>query len=164
MNRFQGQRVLSELNQILRRQGAPAYATAALITFNTCDSRLYFSYAGHPAILLRQCSEKQWSSIVSASAGEGANLPLGMFHFTHYDQDSIALRSGDRLALYSDGLVEAESKTGEVFGEKRLSADLESCREYDLSYARDCTIQELELYSSGAFKADDQTLMLIEVA
>ena len=133
------------------------------MTFNTCDSRLYFSYAGHPAILLRQCSEKQWSSLVSASDGYGANLPLGMFPLTHYDQDSVALRSGDRLALYSDGLVEAESETGEVFGEERLSAVLESCREYDLSYARDCTIQELELHSSGASRADDQTLMLIEV-
>jgi sigma-B regulation protein RsbU (phosphoserine phosphatase) len=133
------------------------------MTFNTCDSRLYFSYAGHPAILLRQCSEKQWSSLVSASDGYGANLPLGMFPLTHYDQDSVALRSGDRLALYSDGLVEAESETGEVFGEERLSAVLESCLEYDLSYARDCTIQELELHSSGASRADDQTLMLIEV-
>jgi sigma-B regulation protein RsbU (phosphoserine phosphatase) len=100
---------------------------------------------------------------VSAFDGEGANLPLGMFPLTHYDQDAVALRSGDRLALYSDGLVEAESETGEVFGEKRLSAVLESCREYDLSYARDCTIQELELHSSGASRADDQTLMLVEV-
>ena len=87
-----------------------------------------------------------------------------MFPFSRYDQDSVALRSGDRLALYSDGLVEAESKTGEVFGEKRLSAILKNCREHDLSYARDCTIQELELHSSGASRADDQTLMLIEVA
>jgi sigma-B regulation protein RsbU (phosphoserine phosphatase) len=163
MNRLQGYRVLSELNQILRRQGAPAYATAAVITFNTCDSRLYFSYAGHPAILLRRRCGKQWSSLVSASDGEGANLPLGMFPLTHYDQDSVALRSGDRLALYSDGLVDAESETGEVFGEERLSAVLESCREYDLSYARDCAVQELELHSSGAARADDQTLMLIEV-
>ena len=154
----------SELNQILLRQGAHAYATAALITFSTRDSRLFFSYAGHPAILLRQRSEKQWSSLVSASEGDGANLPLGMFPFAYYDQDSVALRSGDRLALYSDGLVEAESKTGQVFGEKRLSAVLESYRAYDLSYARDCTIQELELHSSGASRADDQTLMLIEVA
>jgi len=114
-------------------------------------------------MLLRQCSEKQWSSLVSTSGGERANLPLGMFPFTHYNQDSVALRSGDWLALYSDGLVEAESKTGEVFGAKRLSAVLESCREYDLSYARDCTIRELELHSSGAPRADDQTLMLIEV-
>jgi hypothetical protein len=76
VSRSQG---LSELNQIFLRQGSPAYATAALITFNTCDSRLCFSYAGHPAILLRQCSEKQWSSLVSTSGGEGANLPLGMF-------------------------------------------------------------------------------------
>src|SRR5262245_60590503 len=45
MKRFHGHRVLSELNQILLRQGSPAYATAALITFNTCDSRLCFSYA-----------------------------------------------------------------------------------------------------------------------
>ena len=164
MSRFQGQRVLSELNQILLRQATPSYATAALMTFDTCHSRLYFSYAGHPAILLRRSSGKQWSSLVSASDGEGANLPLGMFPFSRYDQDSVALRSGDRLALYSDGLVEAESKTGEVFGEKRLSAVLESCQEYELSYARDSTIRELELHSSGASRADDQTLMLVEVA
>jgi len=163
MNRFPGHTVLSELNQILLGQGSPAYATAAVITFNTCDSRLWFSYAGHPAILLRQCSEKQWSSLVSASGSEGANLPLGMFPLTSYDQDSVALRSGDRLALYSDGLVEAESKTGEVFGENRLSAVLETCRAYELSYARDCAIHELELHSKGAPRADDQTLMLIEI-
>jgi serine phosphatase RsbU (regulator of sigma subunit) len=65
--------------------------------------------------------------------------------------------------LYSDGLAEAESETGEVFGEKRLSAVLESCREYDLAYAGDCNIQELELHSSGAPRADDQTLTLIKV-
>jgi sigma-B regulation protein RsbU (phosphoserine phosphatase) len=164
MNKCQGHGVLSELNQILFRQGAPAYATAALITFNTRDFRLSFSHAGHPAILLRQSSEKQWSSLGSTPDGEeGANLPLGMFPLTYYDQDSVALRPGDRLALYSDGLVEAESETGEAFGEERLSAVLESCREYDLSYARDCAIHELELHSSGASRADDQTLMLIEV-
>jgi sigma-B regulation protein RsbU (phosphoserine phosphatase) len=163
MNKFPGHTVLSELNRTLLGQGSPAYATAAVITFNTCDSRLWFSYAGHPAILLRQCCEKQWSSLVSASGDEGANLPLGMFPLTRYDQDSVVLRAGDRLALYSDGLVEAESKTGETFGENRLSAVLESCREYDLSYARDCAIHELEQHSSGAPRADDQTLMLIEI-
>jgi len=100
---------------------------------------------------------------VPTTDGEGANFPLGMFPLTHYDQDSVALHSGDRLALYTDGLVEAESKTGEVFGEKRLSAILESCREYDLAYARDCAIHALGLHCTGASRADDQTLMLIEV-
>src|SRR5262249_40173028 len=126
-------------------------------------SRLWFSYAGHPAILLRQCSERQWSPLGPASGAEGANLPLGMFPLTRYDQDSVALRAGDRLALYSDGLVEAESEIGEVFGENRLSAVLESCQEDDLSAARDCTIHQLERHSSGAPRADDQTLMLIEI-
>jgi len=41
---------------------------------------------------------------------------------------------------------------------------LESCQEYELPHARDSTIRELELHSSGASRADDQTLMLIEVA
>jgi len=163
MNRIAGHRVLSEMNQILFRQDSPAYATAAVITFNTCDSRLDYSYAGHPAILLRQRSAKRWSALVSASGGEGANLPLGMFPLTHYSQDAVALRFGDRLALYSDGLVDAESETGEMFGVKRLSAVLESCQKYDLSHARDFTIHGLELHSSGAPRADDQTLMLIEV-
>lgn len=163
MNSSQGHRVLSALNEILLRQGSPAYATAALITFNTSDSRLSFSYAGHPAMLLGQCSEKQWSSLVSAFSGKAANLPLGMFPFTHYSEDSVALCPGDRLAMYSDGFVEAESKKGEVFGEKRLSSVLENCRECNLSDARDRTIYELEVHSSGAPRADDRTLMLIEV-
>src|SRR5262249_773619 len=122
MNMDPGHKVLSELNQLLQRQGSLAYATAAVISFNTCDTHLSFSYAGHPAVLLGRCSEKRWSPLLSSPGVDGANLPLGMFPSTHYSQDSVALRSGDRLALYSDGLVEAESKTGEVFGEKRLCA------------------------------------------
>jgi len=61
------------------------------------------------------------------------------------------------------GMVEAESKTGEVFGTKRLSAVLETCREYDLSTARHCTIDALELHSTGTPRAEDQTSMVIEV-
>ena len=90
-------------------------------------------------------------------------LPLSMFPSTHYNQDSVSLRAGDRLALYFDGLVEPESKAGKVFGAKRLSAVLESCREFGLSDARDCTIRQLERHSSGTPRADDQTLMLIEI-
>ena len=57
VNRFQGRRVFSELNQILLRQGSPAYATAALITFNTCDSRLCVSYTNPKFPVVGQQSE-----------------------------------------------------------------------------------------------------------
>lgn len=91
------------------------------------------------------------------------NLPLGMFAATSYDQDSISLEPGDRLALYTDGVIEAESETGEEFGQLRLCALLERFREHDISWITDRVVKELGAHSSGAAKEDDQTLMLIEI-
>lgn len=49
-------------------------------------------------------------------------LPLGIVPDTAYEEGALALNPGDRLTLLSDGVVEAQSATGELFGFERTRA------------------------------------------
>ncbi|MGC1871480.1 MAG: SpoIIE family protein phosphatase [Acidobacteriaceae bacterium] len=49
------------------------------------------------------------------------SLPLGLISFAEYSEMQIHLHPGDHLSLYTDGLVEARSSTGEIYGFERLN-------------------------------------------
>jgi serine phosphatase RsbU (regulator of sigma subunit) len=50
-----------------------------------------------------------------------ANLPLGILPAITYSQSTFILPTAARLTLLSDGVVEARSRTGELFGFDRTS-------------------------------------------
>jgi sigma-B regulation protein RsbU (phosphoserine phosphatase) len=50
----------------------------------------------------------------------GDNLPLGIREGEIYDQISVPFEPGDLFLFYSDGITEARSSTGELFGPQRL--------------------------------------------
>jgi hypothetical protein len=50
------------------------------------------------------------------------SLPLGLISFAEYSEIQIQLHPGDHVSLYTDGLVEARSATGEIYGFERLNA------------------------------------------
>ena len=49
-------------------------------------------------------------------------LPLGIVSGAQYESKCFQLQPGSRLTFYSDGVVEAQSKTGELFGFDRAKA------------------------------------------
>jgi serine phosphatase RsbU (regulator of sigma subunit) len=51
-----------------------------------------------------------------------SGLPLGLDAQSSYDEAKFALRSGAQLTLLTDGVVEARSTTGELFGFARAQA------------------------------------------
>ncbi len=44
----------------------------------------------------------------------------------NYESKSVLLKSGDRLLLYTDGLVEARNAEGRLFGDKTFAAELKT--------------------------------------
>jgi serine phosphatase RsbU (regulator of sigma subunit) len=69
--------------------------------------------AGHPHPLLIR------SDGAVEPIGNGG-FPVGMIATAAYDKQEFDFGPGDRLLVYSDGLVEAENPAGEQFGEERL--------------------------------------------
>ena len=82
--------------------------------------------AGHPSpILIRSDGDVAYLG--------GSGFPVGMLPQARYETLEFAFASGDRLLIYSDGVIEAENQVGELYSEERL-LDL-IARHSDLSTA-----------------------------
>ena len=83
--------------------------------FGVLDTRSHefeFVSAGHPGLL-------HWHD-GAATLRETPSFPVGVHPEPHYRSQSVTLAEGDRLLLYSDGLVEATDGSGCPFGIDRL--------------------------------------------
>ena len=85
---------------------------------------------------LRLCSAGQTQPIhFSSTTGkarlmqtEGDNFPLGILDEADYQETRLELGVGDKIVLYTDGIVEAMNEQGEMFGfERRLDWASRSC-------------------------------------
>ncbi|MCW2676080.1 MAG: protein serine/threonine phosphatase [Modestobacter sp.] len=104
-----------EINAVIAAQfGASQFATAVIARLDIDTGRLRWINAGHPAPLI-----VRGSSLVQPPHCPPSR-PLGL-------QESkpacceTRLEPGDRLVLYTDGIIEARSPAGEFFGEQRLA-------------------------------------------
>src|SRR4030095_17137246 len=97
-------RVLASMNQILCRHLEHAYVTAVYAVVNTYRQTVTIANAGHPPALLHRCGE-------AALAPHDHGMMLGFFPNAEYTNVEVApFRPGDRLLLYSDGVLEARDR------------------------------------------------------
>ena len=137
MNSLDGAGVLSDLNRMVHGRGFAAITTAAVVTYNISDSKLYYSNAGHPPALVRGDRADSWLPLALETQSDKSNLPLGVLPSVHYDQSEIRLQAGDRFFLYTDGLSEAaDAKSDEEFGEREMPALLEAQADPELARAK----------------------------
>jgi serine phosphatase RsbU (regulator of sigma subunit) len=89
-------------------------------------------------------------------------LPLGIKPDAEYREGRTQLQRGDVLCIYSDGVTEAVSPTGEEFGPTRLYEVV--ARNIDASAAgiRDRIESALTKFAQGTSAADDITLVIVK--
>jgi sigma-B regulation protein RsbU (phosphoserine phosphatase) len=136
-------------------------AEGRFISFFYClvdhdEGTLTYANAGHyPPILVR-------AEGVVERLGVGGAV-LGVFPTGSYEQGRVAIRSGDRLVLYTDGITEANGgpdSDEEEFGEDRLidlAVENRACSAPSLQ-AR--LVDAVSSFSNGRFH-DDATLIVM---
>jgi serine phosphatase RsbU (regulator of sigma subunit) len=89
-------------------------------------------------------------------------LPLGIKADAEYREGRTQLQPGDVLVIYSDGVTEASSPSGEEFGPTRLYEVVS--RNVDASAAgiRDRIESALTKFAQGTRAADDITLVIVK--
>lgn len=105
---------LYELNNASQEEeSAMHYFTMIYGVIDVKNGRITLSQAGHPAaILLRSDGAMETIDV--------GGVPVGMLEGMTYDEYESTLGVGERLILYTDGIVECENMAGEQFGFLRL--------------------------------------------
>jgi hypothetical protein len=102
------QEILSALNRCLIGRMQGGFATGIVFRLGP-DGTVTLANAGHlPPFLNGQ------EFLLEPS------LPLGLIGQTAYSEETMRLHPGDQLSLYTDGLLEARSRSGELYGFDRL--------------------------------------------
>ncbi|MEQ9366667.1 MAG: PP2C family protein-serine/threonine phosphatase, partial [Leptospirales bacterium] len=117
--------------------------------------QVIYAQGGHPPAILIRDGQVNWH--------EAQGTWLGITPEVSFEEQTIDIQKGDRLILYTDGIVEAMNPGEEMFGEDRLA---QSC----LRYNRDPLKEQLENIVEEVFEfqgtgsvQDDITLIGIEV-
>lgn len=163
MNSEEGNEVLADLNRLAAERGYRALTTAAVVTFYRAESSLHFSYAGHPPMFARRAPDGRWHEVVLDESPGAVNLPLGVDAEMKYDQQQIPLAKGDRIFMYTDGLVEAPNAEREIFGTSRLLATLEAELGETPKDTKDAVLAALGEHTGGTWAHDDVTFLVVEV-
>ncbi len=155
--------VLTDLNRTVNERGLKAMTTAAVITFYLGDYSLNFSYAGHPPLLMHRRGETKWRAVNLSPRSTPANLPLGVPFDAPYGQEQMRLMKGDRLFLYTDGVIEAPNADGELFDVTQLINVLEQTGDKDLSEVKRDVLAAIRAHTEGSLSHDDVTMLVIEI-
>src|SRR6516165_8236441 len=152
-------RVLSELNRALFGKFRSHFVTAAYIFLDLEKSSVNYAGAGHPPLLLWR---KSSGSVVEVLEN---GIFLGPFHNSTYSAVPLSLEAGDRIILYTDGIVEAKNSSREEFGMERLKEMVEENHALPADRFADAVLDGVACWSetiSGPSQSDDITLLAID--
>ena len=147
--------VMAHVNHFLsERTKGEKYATVFYCTVERSGT-LRWSNAGHPKpIVVRE----DGSTFMLETTG----MPLGLLGIATFDVETIQLRNGDKVVIYSDGLSEAENPEGEFFDRTTLMKTIEANAQRSCSELHAGLVAAVEDFTEGAVLSDDITLLVLE--
>ena len=147
------QRFLQSVNQLFYANTAEsAYATLFFAEYHDKKCRLRYANCGHYSPLLLR-NDNTLERLGSTST------VLGLFNEWDCSIEEVALRPGDTLALYTDGITDSFNETGDDFGEPLLIEALQRHRHLSPEPMIDAIVNEVRQFSSGE-QHDDMTLII----
>lgn len=127
------------------------FFTIAYAVVDVPDRTLRCSSAGHPPVPLQTAGgDVRLLENGGPIVGMGFDLP--------YEEDTVTLEPGDRVFLYTDGVVEHRSPEGELYGTDRLIGILGNLARASLDAVLDGVMEDLAAFNPAP-PADDVSLL-----
>ena len=142
--------------------------TAAVVAYYDKEREARISYAGHPPVLYKRASDREWSFARSRArrgmkVGSPTNIPLAVDPDTFYGQITVPMAAGDRLFIYTDGVIDAPGQEDEFFGLARLKDVLDEHANAPLQKLKSAVLDALHQHVKSELTHDDVTLIALEV-
>jgi serine phosphatase RsbU (regulator of sigma subunit)/anti-sigma regulatory factor (Ser/Thr protein kinase) len=132
------------------------FVTAFLMVLDIESGNGYYSNAGHVPPLLHHTDGRDIEELT------GGGTFLGMIENIEYTQSPILLKNGEKIILYTDGLVEAMNRGGELYGRERLLDIIRQNANSDCTPLVETILEHNALFLDGTPLQDDLCLLAIE--
>jgi serine phosphatase RsbU (regulator of sigma subunit) len=94
---------------------------------------------------------------------EGDTFPIGILDEVEYKETRLQLAPGDRLVLYTDGIVEAMNEKQEIYGFERLLELVQDSGSLDAETLLKEIMRQVNEFVGAAPQSDDLTVIVISV-
>jgi phosphoserine phosphatase RsbU/P len=142
-------------------QAGRRFTTAFLAEFDLATHKLAYVNAGHNQPLLLRAPGAAGSQTVLDRLAVGG-LPLGIMRDARYEAGEVTLQRGDRLVIFTDGVVEAENEASREFGEERLLTELQFGRSTSAADALKRLMTSIDTFVGHAPQHDDITCLIFD--
>jgi len=149
--------VLSEVNKLLVDESpSNMFVTVFYGVLDTRNGNFDYCNAGHnsPYIISNDGKVSQLKDV--------GGLLLGAMKDVEYDSNVIALKPGDSVFFFTDGVTEAFNGNNEEFGDKRLSEFLREKNSITSNEIVDHLFKEVKMFSNGVEQSDDITCLALK--
>ncbi len=145
---------LSDVNRLLcENNGGNLFVTVWLGVLTLSTGNLICANAGHEYPVLKR-NGKNFTLLVSDHCP-----PLAAMEDMQFENKTIQLYAGDELFLYTDGVPEAKSASGERFGMERMIEILNNNKELSPKMLLKKMKQEIDSFIGDCDQFDDVTML-----
>jgi sigma-B regulation protein RsbU (phosphoserine phosphatase) len=88
-------------------------------------------------------------------------FPLGLFPNAEYEEFTLSTQPGDLIVFFSDGILDAENATGDMFGSDRLNDVLQARPHPTAATTVEAILKAVSDFQSGTEHFDDETVVVL---
>lgn len=135
---------------------AGMFVTAWMGILNIRTGKILFANAGHNHPLVKH-ADGTFEYLKSR-----AGFVLAGMEGVRYRKNELDLAPGDAIYLYTDGVTEATNLSEELYGEERLHAVLEKCKDESMEVICSEIKKDVDLFAGEAPQFDDITMLALK--
>ncbi|MBI2353991.1 MAG: SpoIIE family protein phosphatase [Deltaproteobacteria bacterium] len=136
---------------------AELFITMFYARYNSATGRLSFANAGHNHPVIRRNNE------LSCIELDAEGLIIGVKRSVVFEERGVELLKGDVVLFYTDGLTEATNPEGEMFGNERICAILDSVHHLPVNGIMNAFYQAVSDFIGMETLQDDVSLVVLKI-
>jgi len=158
--KLQPREIISSVNEFILEsfEGTGMFLTMFTAVLNLKTGSLLYSGCAHPPVVIWKRQRNAFTKL------ESQNPIVGYEHrrASGIQQDEALMAQGDKLIIYTDGIIEAEDQRGKPLGLDGLIRFIKPCIYLRPKDVGEAVLRNLKAFSAGPPK-DDIYLIVVEM-
>ncbi len=143
-------------NRVYSQMESREFMTLLYLFWDNTQKVMRYASAGHEHILHYVHKTGKIRRIKSGGIAIGMHDDMAQF----VSEKEIKVDKGDTIVLYTDGITEARSKSGDMYGLDRLQEKMSECCEKSPEEQKQIIIKDINEFTAGCEQYDDITMIV----